>query len=973
MTPQEGAPVAESDPINETETFDSRATGRLSALRVEPPAERSSISGRNSYAAWMIPAYAVAASAAVLIFDAYIDPIAGAAIVAASTLALWGLHVFHRRQLRDIEYQVHSRDSHIGRIIDTMANGVALVDLDGTIVEVNPALVSMLGYSRQELIGRALAPVESSNGQRVTPTSMVLEYARKNGRWSGELQRNHADGHRVPIHLTLAPLYDDDEQLVGYVGDYLDLRDIKTAEEHLDGLGAVIEQLATEIDLEVVGDKAVGAAVDLTDGDFGNVVLLDDEYGRLEHRWLHDFPDDIDAAGPADAPGLAARIIEEPTPKVIDDLASAPVRFGLYEEIDATSLAAVPIDVRGVTRGALVVATEAHEDFGESQVSLLEAVARQLGVALHRHDLLEEARQSEARFRNVVNSVPDVLYSATLPDFRTSYMSPSVEPLLGLEPDEFMAQPKLWRDLIHDDDFDGVQRQLDTILDSQDDYAVEYRIENRERSEWHWVEDRGRVQRDDDGQPRSITGVISDITARKEAEDRLAYLAFNDKLTGLPNRLGFLEQLDGLYDAEAPVTGILLYCDLDRFHLVNDIHGHESGNQLLIETARRLEDIVPDNGLVCRMGADEFVAFLPVDASDSTADSDSEALRTTLEDRARGHALEIMESFREPYTIRDQPSYLSTTIGIGLANDDVDDPRTLIKNAHRALAYAKETGPANFAFYAGELARRQQRRLSLQSQIHRGLNNDEFQLFYQPIVDLQSGAIIGAEALLRWTTSDGESISPGEFIPVAEESGLIIPLGDWVVEQACKDLRRWLDDGLDIQISLNLSPRQFYQLDIVERIESSVRNTDLAPARFELELTESDILVDPDETTQILGRLRSAGFSIAIDDFGTGYSSLERLKTLPVETLKIDRSFVSDLPTCCDDTSIVDTVVTLSDNFEMTSLAEGIETREQWELLRDMGCAYGQGYYFSRPVCAERFRKLCAAPPWTALPAQTTG
>jgi len=600
-------------------------------------------------------------------------------------------------------------------------------------------------------------------------------------------------------------------------------------------------------------------------------------------------------------------------------------------------------------------------------------VARQLGVALHRHDLLEEARQSEARFRNVVNSVPDVLYSATLPDFHTSYMSPSVEPLIGLEPEEFIAQPKLWRQLIHDDDFDGVQRQLDTILQSHDDYAVEYRIENRERSEWHWVEDRGRVQRDDDGRPQSITGVISDITARKEAEDRLAYLAFNDKLTGLPNRLGFLEQLDELYDSEDPVTGVLLYCDLDRFHLVNDIHGHESGNQLLIETAERIRDIVADDGIVCRMGADEFVAFIPADASDSVADSDCDELKSTLEDRARTQALEIMESFREPYTIREQPSYLSTTIGIGLATDAIDDPRTLLKNAHRALAYAKETGPANFAFYAGELARRQQRRLSLQSQIHRGLNNDEFQLYYQPIVDLQSGAIIGSEALLRWTTSDGESISPGEFIPVAEESGLIIPLGDWVVDQACQDLRRWLDDGLDIQISLNLSPRQFYQLDIVDRIESSVRGTDLAPSRFELELTESDMLVDPDETTQILGRLRNAGFSIAIDDFGTGYSSLERLKTLPVETLKIDRSFVSDLPNCCDDTSIVDTVVTLSDNFEMTSLAEGIETREQWELLHNMGCAYGQGYYFSRPVSAESFREMCATPPWTALSATTIG
>ena len=957
--------------------YDARATGRLTALSREDTRTATVESIRWWVAYVLAGAYVVAGVLAVIFTDRIVEWWIGTVpetnihialglfFVAVSGAVLALSITWFRRRVGLTQHQVQERDSHIGRIIDTMANGVALFDLDGTIVDCNPALAQMLGRKRQQLIGKSLAPIREPGDERVTPASMILEYARRDGQWSGELERLHSDDYTVPVHLTLAPLYDDDGQLVGYVGDYLDLRDVRTAEQHLDGLGAVIERLATETDLEAVGNNAVAAAIELTDTDLGGAVVLDDEVGQLQHRWLQGFDDDISTPLPADDPQLAARVIEDAQPLIIEALDTSAHTIKLYHDADAVGLVAVPIEVGGLVRGALIVASRRPlSEFGDRELPLLEAIARQIGVALHRHELLEDARRSEARFRNVVNSVPDILYTAEMPGFKTRFISPSVQQLLGIEPDEFIANPTLWRDHIHEDDLERVDQIIASVRDHDDEYAVEYRAFNHDRSRCFWVEDRGRMHRDDQGKSTRVTGVISNITARKEAEDRLAFLAFNDRLTGLPNRVGLLNEMSELFDETGPPPSVLLYCDLDRFHLVNDIHGHDCGNDLLVETARRIEQMIPSDAILARMGADEFVAFIPIAPEHlAAAEAGGESCQNLLEQRARDYVLQIMAAFRKPFSIRDQPSYLSTTVGIGLSSDDVDSPRGLLKNAHRALAHAKETGPANFEFYAGQLADRQQRRLSLQSKIHGGLDNDEFQLYYQPIVDLQTGRIVGGEALLRWTTSCGESISPGEFIPVAEQSGLIIPLGDWVLHQACRDLKQWLNEGFDLKMSLNLSPRQFFHLDIVDRLHSAVRSADVPPGRLELELTESDMLVDPEEIAQVLTRLRDVGFSIAIDDFGTGYSSLQRLDQLPVQTLKIDRSFVSELTVDSDDASIVDTILTLSDNFEMTPLAEGIETREQWQLLHQMGCRFGQGYFFSRPIPADQFHQLVTAPP----------
>lgn len=993
------------DSAKESATFDSRATGRLAALNINHSRAAETVTDHKKFNRRLVIGYLALSVAWILLSDAAVEAwiataemraqvqtIKGIVFVSLSTGFLFFLLTRHFARIRQVERQIQDRDSHIGRIIDTMANGVALIDLDGTIVDVNPILAEILGKRRGDLIGRPLSPVHNAQGEGAS-TSLILEYAREHGQWSGELESVQTDRRSIPVHLTLAPLYDDNQYLTGYVGVYLDLREIQAARAHVDGLGSVIEQLATETDLELVGEMAVSAAVELTGGDLGGVILLDDDRGHLHHRWQSGFSDDVDTvdhsrSGDESDTALVARVLEDGTPRFLNDADAISRRLSSYGDQGIHNLAAVPIDVRGITRGALIVGiNDSAQTLDEDQLPLLQAVARQLGVAIHRHELLKDARRSEARFRNVVNTVPDILFSASLPEFETRFISPSVERILGAPREEFLANPQLWRELIHDDDLaelwpsllpgDESTSSTSGIAAESDDsgrYNVEYRIWNYDRTRYFWFEDRGKIDCDEEGNPAAITSVVSDITARKKAEDRLAFLAFHDRLTGLPNRLGLLQELDHWCTGDSQDYGMLLYCDLDRFHLVNDIHGHDSGNNLLIETARRIETILPDDGTLGRIGADEFVAFIPLSVDELTSlEDDDTAPKHLLKKQARNFSLRILAAFRRPFTIRDQPSYLSTTIGIGLLSEEIDDGQTLLKNAHRALAHAKTLGPANFAFYAGELADEQQRRLSLQSRLHHALEHDEFSLHYQPIIDLSTGQIVGAEALLRWTTGDGEAISPAEFIPVAEDSGLIIPIGDWVLHQACRDLSNWLDDGLELAVSLNLSPLQFFHVDIVEQARAAARDAGISPSQVELELTESAMLVDPDETTQILGRLQDAGFSIAIDDFGTGYSSLERLKQLPVEKLKIDRSFVCDLPGTSRDASIVRSVVTLAKNFDMISLAEGIETREQWHALREMGCPYGQGYLFSRPIPEADFRKLCStAPNWLVSEATTS-
>lgn len=441
---------------------------------------------------------------------------------------------------------------------------------------------------------------------------------------------------------------------------------------------------------------------------------------------------------------------------------------------------------------------------------------------------------------------------------------------------------------------------------------------------------------------------------------RLFNYAFHDPLTGLPNRSLFLQRLNRLILVQSrstpaessphPPKFAVLFLDLDRFKVVNDNLGHDVGDQLLISTGQRLQECLGAIDTLARVGGDEFAILL------SNLDQP---------DKATAVASQIQEQMALPFWIKGQEIFTSVSVGIALSQAEASHhPEDLLRDAHTAMYQAKALGKARQEIFATGMRVQIIRRLQLETDLRRAIEQNEFQLHYQPIVALDSGQTAGFEALIRWHQPEGNYISPAEFIPVAEETGLIVPLGQWVIRTACQQLRQWQTEfatGTSLMVSVNLSGQQFTQPDLVEFIEATLTETGLDGRCLKLEITESVAMHDVEAAIAMLARLKALNLQLSIDDFGTGYSSLSYLYRFPVDTLKIDRSFVSRMDDATDDAAIVQTIVGLAHSLNMNVVAEGVETAAQLARLQTMKCEYGQGYFFSKPVPTQGAKALLAA------------
>ena len=452
---------------------------------------------------------------------------------------------------------------------------------------------------------------------------------------------------------------------------------------------------------------------------------------------------------------------------------------------------------------------------------------------------------------------------------------------------------------------------------------------------------------DDEGDLASYVCFFSDISERKASEQRIHRLAYYDALTHLPNRTLFQDRLHtALQTAQRHKSWVvLMFLDLDRFKPINDSLGHAAGDRMLKDMATRLLGCVDDDDTVARMGGDEFTLLLQP--------------RTTRElalNRAIHVAEQILASLVKPFVLEGREFFVTASIGIALSPQDGNELSQLMKNADTAMYHAKERGKNNFQFYQAEMNASALERLELESDLRHALEQNEFVLYYQPQFSGDGKRLTGAEALLRWQHPRRGLVPPGDFIPVLEELGLVVDVGDWVIREACQQLKRWHQAQVRVpKVSVNISARQFSDGQLGTRIATILKDTGLAPACLELELTESILMREVSEAMQILAGLKNLGLSIAVDDFGTGYSSLNYLKQFPIDVLKIDRTFVDGLPSGEQDAQIARAIIAMAHSLNLAVIAEGVETHEQLEFLREHDCDEVQGYLFGRPMPAARF------------------
>jgi diguanylate cyclase (GGDEF)-like protein/PAS domain S-box-containing protein len=562
-------------------------------------------------------------------------------------------------------------------------------------------------------------------------------------------------------------------------------------------------------------------------------------------------------------------------------------------------------------------------------------------------------RASEERYALAAQGANDGLWDWDLLSGKI-YYSPRWEGMAGLPPGTLRQDPHDWYALVHPEDLDRLRTSLALHLAGDTPhFECEYRLRHA-KDDYRWMLGRGLAVRDSKGRAYRVVGSQTDINAHKEALEQLAHNALFDGLTNLPNRALFLDRLDRAISRgrrRSDHSFAVLFLDIDRFKKINDSLGHSPGDSLLIEAARRFESCLRPGDTVARLGGDEFAILL-----DELFDQ-GQVMRV---------AERIQSELSRPFDLDGQEVFVTVSIGIALSRGGEERPEELLRNADTAMYRAKSQGRSRYEIFEVAMHQRAVHLLELETDLWRALERCEFRLFYQPIVDLGTGKVAGFEALIRWQHPDKGLVSPLDFIPLAEETGLIVPIGWWVLGEACRQMSAWQNVWPELPnpfVTVNLSSRQFSQADLADLVRGSLGGHELNPDCLKIEITESLLMSNTDSAAEALQQLKEIGVQLALDDFGTGYSSLSYLHRFPLDTLKIDRTFISGPQSGEKNVEIVSTILSLARGLSMTVVAEGVETREQLENLRALQCTFAQGFYFSRPLPPEGIEEFVAKDP----------
>jgi diguanylate cyclase (GGDEF)-like protein/PAS domain S-box-containing protein len=859
-------------------------------------------------------------------------------------------------------------------VIDALPERIYVRDLEGRIILPNAAYLKIRGFERHEdMIGKTvdeLFPPDMANRYRKEDQTIIesgMPMADREGR-TYVSDRSFSDRW----HLTSkVPLKDSAGKVFGLVGINRDITERKLAEMRILRLNRFFSTLnATNAAIMRARDRdslfRAVCRIAVSDGGLGSawVRIHDPASGELKVVAYsgvskYYFEDLRVSANPAlsDGRGLASRAFRENRVMCSNDLLKDPVVARWHErarEHGFRALASLPLSCNGETIGVMGLQATEPGFFDEEAISLLRQMAGDISFALTNISLqadyqatLRALRDSDEQFRQLAQHVPQVFWITDAEQRRTLYVSPNYELITGRPASELESDARSWLRAIHEDDRQRVQyaRRQKAPLGA---YDIEYRVVRADGSV-RWVHDRAFPIRNAAGEVYRIAGIAEDVTEAKLSREQLAQLAHYDSLTGLPNRVLLNDRLrQAVAQARRNNWTLgILFLDLDRFKLVNDTLGHVTGDLLLKQVAARLTASLRPSDTVARLSGDEFAVILPELSSPQNA----------------GHvAQKVLRALAAPYDLEGHEVFVTVSIGITLYPVDSQDVEVLLRNADAAMYGAKTAGRNNFQYYTEAMNARAAEKLQLETRMRRALERREFVLHYQPKIDIASGRVSGLEALLRWQSPDQGLVPPAQFIPLLEETGLIVPVGEWVAQAACTQIRAWRDAGIrPVPVAINLSARQLRQPGFSEVMRRALAESAVEPQLIQIEITESSLMENPEEAIVMLKQLEALGILLAADDFGTGYSSLSYLKRFPLDALKIDRSFVRDITVDADDAVIARTVITLAHSLGLKVVAEGVETEEQLRFLGENGCDEAQGYLFSKPLPAAACAALLGA------------
>jgi diguanylate cyclase (GGDEF)-like protein/PAS domain S-box-containing protein len=798
--------------------------------------------------------------------------------------------------------RIEQRISSLSRVLENTTEYIRIGDATAKITFANRALLRALGYDEQELIGRDFHSILSP----VNSPKLVDEIFTKtfSGGWSGECLQRNKDGSDIPVLLSTGILNDRNGGIAGVFGIARDISERKRAEQEL-----LFKNTLLEAQAEATIDGILAVDED------NRIILSNQQFAKI---W--GVPPEMLQAGDDN------RLLEY----VVSQIEN-PVEF--LDRVEYLYL-------HPAERAKDEVRLKDGRVLDRYSSPLLDSAGSCRGRIWYFRDITERIKALERTqlWSRVLEQSTEAIFVCD-PQERILVVNKAFERLTGYTAAEAVGKtPRLLQSGQQDRAF--YAGMWKSIAESGSWHGE---IWNRRKNgeiypEWLSIS----AVNDRNGPVSHFVGIFSDSTSRKQDEERIAHLAQYDALTDLPNRVLLMDRLNQLTKASgrSQTKVAVIFIDLDRFKDVNDSLGHDAGDLLLQTAGKRLSHAVREQDTVARIGGDEFVVVL-------------QGVRSP--DDVASFAQKLLSCLTEPINLNGYELTVTASMGISVCPDDAKNGQDMIRNADAAMYQAKGTGRNAYHFYTADLNERALEMLSMENALRRAIERDEFVLYYQPQIDTYSGAVVGAEALIRWNHPELGPISPARFIPIAEERGLIIQIGNWVIEEAARQAAAWRAAKVPaVRIAVNVSAVQFRQKDFVEQVTNAVRKHGIPPSALELELTESIVMRDADAAIEILGKLHDLGFHLSIDDFGTGYSSLSRLRRFPIDKIKIDQSFVADE----NGMGIVNAVIGIARSLNLKVIAEGVETDEQLRALRELHCDQAQGFLISKPVPAREFAQF---------------